>query len=147
VKTKSQIEVLNRKIQERIDGIMLGLEARVQSMKNSLDNFENAVAQARTNDIAEVNRTRPYFEAKRALDELQRFRSILEMKIASEKIDETLPKTKPVEIVDRAVPPLRPISPNLPRAMALVVLGVLLDAAALLMLNAFPRIASKARHA
>jgi uncharacterized protein involved in exopolysaccharide biosynthesis/beta-lactamase regulating signal transducer with metallopeptidase domain len=147
VKTKSQIEVLHRKIQERTEGIMLGLEARVLSMKNGLDNFEATVAQARSNDLTEANRTRPYFEAKRALDELQRFRSILDLKIASEKIDEALPRTMPVEIVDRAVPPLRPISPNLPRAMALLVLGVLLDVAALLMLNAFPRIPSPPRPA
>jgi uncharacterized protein involved in exopolysaccharide biosynthesis/beta-lactamase regulating signal transducer with metallopeptidase domain len=147
VKVKSQIEVLQRKIQQRTEGIMLGLEARVLSMKNSLDNFEAAVVLAKTNDVAEANRTRPYFEAKRTLDELQRFRSILEMKLASEKIDDSLPRTKPVEIVDRAVPPLRPISPNLPRAMALVVLGVLLDVLALLMLNAFPRTATQARAA
>ena len=48
-----------------------------------------------------------------------------------------------VEIVDRAVPPLRPISPNLPRALALIALGVLLDIAGLLTLNGWPQDDSK----
>jgi hypothetical protein len=63
------------------------------------------------------------------LEELQRFRQILDMKIANEKVGLALPKTMMVEIVDRAVPPQRPISPNLPRALALITLGILLDIA------------------
>jgi uncharacterized protein involved in exopolysaccharide biosynthesis len=52
-----------------------------------------------------------------------------------------------VEIVDRAVPPLRPISPSLPRALAVIVVGILLDIAGLLMINSRPRIESKPRPA
>ena len=55
-------------------------------------------------------KTQPYFEAKRQLEELQRFRQTLDAKIASEKIDVELPKTMMVEIVDRAVPPSSPSS-------------------------------------
>jgi hypothetical protein len=57
------------------------------------------------------------------------------MKIASEKTDVKLPKTMMVEVVDRAVPALRPTSPNLPRELAMIVLGVLLDLAGLLLLR------------
>jgi hypothetical protein len=60
------------------------------------------------------------------------------MKIASEKIDLGLPKTAMVEIVDRAAPALRPVSPNLPRALALMALGVLLDIAGFLVLAGRP---------
>ena len=49
-------------------------------------------------------KTRPYVEAKRQLEELQRFRQILDAKIAAEKIDVDLPKTMMVEVVDKAVP-------------------------------------------
>jgi hypothetical protein len=104
-------------------------------MSNSLDNLNQEVAQAVTNDVAQASRTRPYFEDKRNLEELQRFRQILETKIANEKIDVTLPKNAMVEIVDRAVPAQRPIFPNLPRALAIIALGVLLDIAGLLMLK------------
>jgi Mg-chelatase subunit ChlD len=54
--------------------------------------------------------TRPYFEAKRELEEMQRFRQILDAKIAFEKVDVTLPATHMVEVVDRAVPASVPSS-------------------------------------
>jgi len=147
VKVKSQIETLQRKIRERINGIMLGLEARVLSLSTSLDSFNQEVAHVKANDAVESSRTQPYFEAKRKLEDLQRFRQILDMKIASEKVDASLPNAKLVEIVDRAVPALRPISPNMPRALAVIALGILLDIAGLLMLNGLPRMLSKPRPA
>jgi hypothetical protein len=89
----------------------------------------------------------PHFEAKRNLDEWQRFRQILDMKIANEKVEVERPKLAMVDIVDLAVPPLRPISPNLPRAFGLIALGILLDIAGLLILKEGPRIDSKPRAA
>jgi polysaccharide biosynthesis transport protein len=125
IKAKAMAEDLHTKIKSRVEGIMLGLEARVVSMKKSLDNFEAAVVQAKTNDVEEANRTRPYFEAKRKLDELQRFNSILDMKIASEKIDKELPKSMMAEIVDQAVPSVRPSHPNKPLNIALgIIIGL-----------------------
>jgi uncharacterized protein involved in exopolysaccharide biosynthesis/beta-lactamase regulating signal transducer with metallopeptidase domain len=139
VKCQAMIEDLHNKIKNRVEGIMLGLNARVLALSNSLDNLDVEVENATTNDVAKANQSRPYFEAKRGLDELQRFRQILDMKIASEKTDVELPKTMMVEVVDRAVPSLRPASPNLGRALALIVLGVLLDVAGLLLLQGRPR--------
>jgi len=147
VKVKSQIETLQRKIRERINGIMLGLEARGLSLSTSLDSFNQEVAHVKANGVVEASRTQPYFEAKRNLEDLQRFRQILDMKIASGKIDGSLPNTKFVEIVDRAVPALHPISPNMPRALAVIALGILLDIAGLLMLNGLPRMVSNPRPA
>ncbi|MGO8930403.1 MAG: GumC family protein [Limisphaerales bacterium] len=125
IKCKAMAADLHKKIKSRVEGIILGLDTRVLSLKSSLDNFEKEVAQAKTNDVAEANRTRPYFEAKRELDELQRFRQILDLKIASEKIDVDLPKTMMVEIVDRAVPSIHPSRPNKPLNIALgIIIGL-----------------------
>jgi polysaccharide biosynthesis transport protein len=125
IKGKALSEDLHNKIRSRVDGIILGLDARVLSLSNSLVNLENEVALATTNDVARANQTRPYFEAKRALDEDQRFRQILDYKIAGEKIDVALPKTTMVEIVDTAVPGLRPVRPNKPLNIALgIIIGL-----------------------
>ncbi len=140
VKARSQIEDLRSKIKIRIDGILLGLNAKVLSQSNSLDTLTKEVAQAVTNDVAQASHAQPYYEAKRSLEELQRFRQILDMKIATEKVDVALPKSMIVEIVDRAVPSLRPNSPNLPFALALIALGILLDIAGLLTLKGGRRI-------
>ena len=125
IKCKAMADDLHSKIKSRVDGIMLGLDARVFSLSNSLDNLEKEVDRATTTDVAKANQSRPYFEAKRDLDELQRFRQILDMKIASEKIDEELPKTMMVEIVDKAVPGVRPVRPNKPLNIALgIIIGL-----------------------
>jgi capsular exopolysaccharide synthesis family protein len=125
ISSKALVEDLHNKITNRVNGIMLGLDARVFSLSNSLANLEQQVALATTNDVKRANDTRPYFEAKRALEELQRFRQILDWKIASEKIDVDLPKTTMVEIVDKAVPGLRPVRPNKPLNIALgVIIGL-----------------------
>jgi uncharacterized protein involved in exopolysaccharide biosynthesis/beta-lactamase regulating signal transducer with metallopeptidase domain len=139
IKCKVLTDDLHAKIKSRVNGIMLGLDAKVLSSSNSLDNLEKEVERAVTNDVARANQTRPYFEAKRSLEELQRFRQILDMKIANEKIDVEMPKTMMVQVVDRGVPAQRPVSPNLPRALAMIVFGVLLNVAGLLLLRTRPR--------
>jgi hypothetical protein len=64
---------------------------------------------------------------------------LYDMKIASEKIEVQLPRTAIVEVVDPALPALRPISPNLPRALTLVTLGLLLELVGLLRLTGWPQ--------
>jgi Mg-chelatase subunit ChlD len=86
LKSKAIAEDLHNKIKGRVDGIMLGLDARVSSMRSSIDGFEREIAQAYTNDVAQANRSRPYLEAKRNLEELQRFRQIEEMRAATKAI-------------------------------------------------------------
>ena len=125
IKCKASVDDLHTKIKNRVNGIMHGLDARVLSLNNSLENLEKEVEKATSNDVAKANESRPYFEAKRALEELQRFRQILDMKIASEKIDVQLPKTMMVEIVDTAQPGLRPVRPNKPLNIALgIIIGL-----------------------
>ncbi len=125
LKAKAMTEDLHNKIKSRVDGIILGLDTRVLSLSNSLENLVGEVALATTNDVNRANEARPYFEAKRALEELKRFRQVLDAKIAYEKIDVELPKTMMVEIVDKAVPGLRPVRPNKPLNIALgIIIGL-----------------------
>jgi hypothetical protein len=143
IKDKALVDDLHNKIKSRVDGIMLGLETRVLSLSNSLDNLDKEVAKAITNDVERANQTRPNFEAKRNLDERQRFRQISDMKVTYEKVEAELPKLVMVDIVDLAVPPLHPISPNLRGGLVLITLGVLLDITGLLTLRGRPSAASE----
>jgi len=143
LKIKSQIEDLHDKIRTRVEGAMLGLDARVLSLSNSLDNLNKEIALAITNDVVRANESQQYFEAKRNLEELQRFRHILKMKVASERIDLGFPKMAMVEVVDRAAPAARPVSPNLTRALTLILSGALLDIAGFMMLARRPGAASE----
>jgi capsular exopolysaccharide synthesis family protein len=125
IKTKALQEDLREKITARTSGILKGLQAKVESTGVGLLALSNAVASAQDLDVAQANKTRPYFEAKRDWEELVRFRQILATKIAMEKTDLQLPKNSMVEIVDTAKPGLRPVRPNKPLNIALgIIIGL-----------------------
>jgi capsular exopolysaccharide synthesis family protein len=121
-----RIQDLERKISERTEGIIKGLEVRVAAIKEAWDSLKTNVANAKLVDIAKAEKSRPYFEAKQRLEEFLRFRSILNMKLASEKIDVAIARSKMVEIVDRATPSMKPVRPNKPLNIILgVVIGLI----------------------
>jgi capsular exopolysaccharide synthesis family protein len=125
IKAKSSVDDLNEKITKRAQGIMVGLQARVDSVGTALTNLMQEVETATTNDIKKANESVPYFQAKRRLEELRRFRQLLDMRIQTEKIDVKLPKTAMVEILDKAVPGARPVRPNKPLNIALgIIIGL-----------------------
>ncbi len=123
--TLAQQEDIKAKIANRTMGIMNGLKAKVAATGQGVEALSNAVAKAQETDIQKANESRPYFEAKRDLEELVRFSQILQTKIAMEKTDLQLPKTSMVEIIDHAKPGLRPVRPNKPLNIALgVIIGL-----------------------
>jgi len=125
LKAESLAADLHEKVKSRVDGILIGLDAKVASLKEGLENLQHEVEKATQIDISKASESRPYFAAKRKLDELQRFRQVLNLKIAAENIDVSLPKTMMVEIVDRAVPGLHPVRPNKPLNIALgIIIGL-----------------------
>jgi capsular exopolysaccharide synthesis family protein len=112
VKLRDQLGDIKTKVDNQVDGILMGLDSRVSAVRQQLNKLKNEVENAKTNDIANARQTQPYWEAKRKLDDLQRFSQILVVKIASENIEASLPKTTMVEIMDDALPGLRPVKPN-----------------------------------
>jgi capsular exopolysaccharide synthesis family protein len=125
LKLVAQEEDLKEKISARTSGILRGLKAKVESTGEGLAALSNAVVRAQDADVASANRSRPYFEAKRDLEGLVRFRTILDTKIAMEKTDLGLPKSSMVEIVDTAKEGLRPVRPNKPLNIALgIIIGL-----------------------
>ena len=111
-KTTDLIDDLNKKINSRVEGIMAALDERVQSLKSALDRIVSEVNAAQTNDISTAAHSRPYFEAKHKLEELQRFYQLLAVKESTEKIESKLPKSTMVEIMDEARLNLHPVKPN-----------------------------------
>lgn len=115
-----------KRVNERVAGVMIGLANRIDGLKATTENLQKRLDQARAVDIDKAERSRPYYEAKVRLEELGRFRSILGAKLASERVDAELPKSTLVEIIDRAVPGLRPVRPNKPLNLACGAFGGML---------------------
>ena len=116
-----------KRINERAEGIMTGLRSRVSTLQATVEKLKDKLSEARQADIENAERSRPYFDARLRLDELMRFRAALNLKLASERLDAELPKAAIVEIVERALPDLRPVRPNKPMILFLgAVAGLLL---------------------
>src|SRR5262249_37389575 len=90
-------------------------------------------------DTDRASRARPYFELRHKLQEMQRFSQVLNDKVADERIEIEIPRKPAVEVLDTAATPRRPVYPNRSQAVALIVLGLLLDFAALAILNSARR--------
>ena len=103
----------------------MGLQAKVESMGEGLASLSNEVARAQESDIEQANKSRPYFDAKRDLEELIRFRQALQTRIAIERTDLLLPWTG-VEILEEAIPAGSAIAPNRSRALGLFAAGLVL---------------------
>jgi len=78
--------------------------------------------------------TRPYFSRQAQPGGVQRFRQILDGRLAPNNGEVRLPDTKGVDIIDRATQRSDPVLPNLRGGFRLLIaLGVLLDLTGLLM--------------
>jgi len=121
----SVIEELNTQITKRADGIMNSLQAQVVSLGAVVTNSEEQVNLAKINDAVLAEKSRDYFTAKADLDRLKRFRDVLFLRTAQEGVEEALPRTTMVEIIDKAEPALRAVRPNKPLNIALgIIIGL-----------------------
>ncbi len=103
---------LNQEINDRVTGIMIGLSVKVASLKADMDAITAKLDSATSNDLAEMSRGEPYWQAKRNLETVQNFHYLLGEKIDSEKLDLAAPKTEMVALVDQAQPGKDPVKPN-----------------------------------
>lgn len=104
---------LQEQIDARLDGIIKGLEvenqmakARLAELERQFDDFKNATL------LLESERFLPFRNAQREEEMETRLYEALKARLQQVSIDLEVPRS-PVTVVDRAEPPLGPISPNL----------------------------------
>jgi len=125
IKARASQADLQDKIDKRVKGIMAGVAVKVDTLERGLSNLVQKVAQATQDDIDKANESQPYFDAKRRLEELIRFRTLLDSKISAENVDRALPKSIMVTVIDSAQPGARPVKPNKPLNIALgIIIGL-----------------------
>jgi len=123
---KETMESLNKKVDESVAGILASVENEVAVADSAAAAAQKQIETARAADLQRATQTRPYFEKKRELEEIQNFARVLDIKLASEKIDAALPQSRLVEIIERGVASLRPARPNKPLNLALGAFGGLM---------------------
>ncbi len=105
-------DLLNKKIDARVNGILKGLETQVSTAKSELDSIGKAVEDARLIDQDKLTKTRPYFDKKRELEELNDLRRLITRKKNIEEVDLKLPKSEQVVIIERAIVSAKAVKPN-----------------------------------
>jgi capsular exopolysaccharide synthesis family protein len=111
-RVQSLIDELKHEINDRVVGIMEGLETQVASKKASLDAMTDAVDQAKEKDQEAAKKNQPYYDAKRDLEQKFKMHELLYSKLEAEKLDLNLPQNSMVQITDWAEPGKAPVKPN-----------------------------------
>ena len=124
---KKVVDTLEGQINDRIKGILAGLELRVQSSKAQVEQLQRDVEDAKKRESDMREQGREYFNAKRELANTTRIRDTILLRVMQEEVDLELPKESTVEIIDDADLPTRAVRPNIPLNISLgVVVGLIL---------------------
>ncbi|HWY77177.1 MAG TPA: polysaccharide biosynthesis tyrosine autokinase [Verrucomicrobiae bacterium] len=116
---------LDHKIDERVTGIIKGMEVQVSALYAVVSNSVQQVEEAKSNDMRLAESSRPYFLAKADLDRIKKFRDVLAMRMQQESIEVALPRETMVTEVDKAEVNTRPVRPNKPLNVALgIIIGL-----------------------
>jgi capsular exopolysaccharide synthesis family protein len=115
------VDDLNRKINDRVDGILLGLQSKVASSAAFLDTLKTDIESAQKTDIETASKAAPYFAAKEELENQKHLRVALQMRTAQEQAEKSLPRARMVSITDHAIVDNKAVRPNKPLN---IVLGV-----------------------
>ena len=111
-RVQSLIDELNHEIDDRVTGIMAGLESKVKSTKAALDAYTMEVDAAKQKDQDQAKKNQPYYDAKRDLDEKLKMHELLYSKLEATKLDISLPEESMVQLTDPAEPGKAPVKPN-----------------------------------
>lgn len=106
----SQIGV---QVDDRIDGILQGIKTKANAQKALVESLQSQVDAAEQEDIKAALAGRPYYQAKRDLENQQFVREQLRLRIQQETVDAVIPKSNLVDIMDPAEPALKAARPKI----------------------------------
>jgi polysaccharide biosynthesis transport protein len=106
------VNIINQQIDQRVNGIMVGLENNVQAEAAKVAGISNELEQARKKDLEETITGQPYWEAKAKLKNMEDFHALLADKMKSEQLDVKIPLSAQVEITQYAEPGRDPVRPQ-----------------------------------
>jgi succinoglycan biosynthesis transport protein ExoP len=111
-RVQNLIDTLEQQINDRVAGIMAGLETQLSTTEAALITLSNKVETAKQQDLDNAAKFQPYYAEKRKLLDLQETHKMLNLKITANSIDAKIPTTSMVQITDSAEPGKAPVKPN-----------------------------------
>ncbi len=127
VKLVEIMKTINQQIEDRIDGVMAGVDLQVAQTEALVKEMQSELDRAKDDDGKKREKYAPYFAAKRNLENQQRILDTIYMRVLAEKVDQNIPKGSSVVIVDEAAPENKPVRPNIPLNISLgVIVGLIM---------------------
>ena len=124
---KNLIENTTAELDNRIKGIMDGMEINVRSYSNRLEKVIEMLETSKKEMTDQTTLSLPYMEKKKEADRLERLIGALELRVEQQNIDSQLSMESMVKIIDKANKPLKPVRPNITLNVTLgVVVGLIL---------------------
>jgi len=127
IRLQSLLSNINAQVEQRIDGLMIGMKSLVEARKAVVENLKKRVEDAKSLDAANMEKYRPYFKAKRDLETQQKMRDSIYIRILQETVDASIQKVGMVDILDEATQAVKPVRPNIPLNITLgVIVGLIM---------------------
>jgi capsular exopolysaccharide synthesis family protein len=125
LRTQAMLDSLNRQIDARVEGILTGLNSRVEADQAMLVKLEEQLEDARDREMDMAKKVQLYAMQKQDLEDDLRIRSALALRITQEEVKLEIPTTQIVSVVDMAEPEERAVQPNKPLNIALgIIVGI-----------------------
>lgn len=84
------LRLLSKQIDDRVKGVINGLETIVASRKAIVDQLNKQLAEIKIEESDLLERARPYFTAKRDLETHQKFRDAIYLRLLEQKADQAI---------------------------------------------------------
>ena len=116
------LETINQQIGARVKSSISGLRSRAVTLRTQAEANQKMLDEAKQLDAENSSKYRPYWNAKRELENETKLRDLLRTRLRVENIEQDIPRASIVQVTDPAEPGLKPVEPNLPLH---VVLGII----------------------
>jgi beta-lactamase regulating signal transducer with metallopeptidase domain/uncharacterized protein involved in exopolysaccharide biosynthesis len=120
-------DTINRNVNERIEGILQGLQLRADGKSAELQALQEAAANARRLEAELAERYQPYLSKRRDLENVQRMRDVILLRVLQEQTDAAIPSSRSadVEVIEPAVASGRSVRTQWRVGLALCAAGLL----------------------
>jgi polysaccharide biosynthesis transport protein len=110
--TKALMETLKQQINNRLVGIMAGLQAQVDAGQAQVDALNDQLNDFEKQDQLDLETGQPYWRAKVNLDNEQDLHKLLSEKIEVDESEAAMPKNALVTVINPAKPGIIPVQPK-----------------------------------
>ena len=118
---KMMLENADREYTNRINGLVLGLQHRVERDEATVKKLKAQVEQTQTDNSALAKSYNPYFTQKREVDSLRRSYEDLSTRVSLAMLEVSTPPTSIVNVTAEAIPGDKAVSP---RTFLFIAIGV-----------------------